>query len=217
MGSYSGLDPDESDNRHSQGKYSLVWFGRLQRLSANQNRPERKGFPKLLNSPQTRRMLRDIEVQNPPAVVGHHEETLEHAEGDRRDREEVHGSDRFPMVAQEGQPAFGRLGVSRRSFHPARDCSLRHVEPEHKQLPMDARRSLSWILRHHSEDQLPHCLWRLFSPHGLSDSRDRPPIHPKTGPVPTVKKSTAAMASRWLRRKASCRTVSNVLALTDAF
>jgi hypothetical protein len=148
-------------------------------------RCERKGFPQLLHDPQAGRVLGHIEVQNPPAVMGNDEGAAEHAERDRGNRKQVHRGNSFPMVTQKGEPTLGRLWVPRRSFHPAGNRSLRDVETEHEQLAMNARRAPSRILGHHPEDQLPHLLRRLFSPDGLSDSRDQPPIRPKTGPVPT--------------------------------
>jgi hypothetical protein len=45
-------------------------------------------------------MPRDIEVQNPAAVVAHDEEAVEHTERDRGDGKEIHGNDGF-----EGRPA----------------------------------------------------------------------------------------------------------------
>ncbi len=43
------------------------------------------------------------------------------------------------MVAKEGQPALGRLRISRRSFHPTRDGSLGKVKAEHEEFPMYPR------------------------------------------------------------------------------
>jgi len=51
------------------------------------SRPKRKRFPQLLNDPQARRVLRDVEVDDPPPTVADDEEAIEHAEGDRWDRE----------------------------------------------------------------------------------------------------------------------------------
>jgi hypothetical protein len=47
-------------------------------------------------------MLCDIEVQDTPAVVTDDEKAIERAEGDRRNSEEVHRGNRFPVIAKEG-------------------------------------------------------------------------------------------------------------------
>jgi len=108
---------------------------------------------------------------------------VQHAKPDGGNREEVHRGNHFLMVAQKGQPAFTWLAVPRRSFHPAGDRPFRDVQPEHQQFPMDAWRSPSGVLHHHTEDQLPHLLQPRPSPNRSPYSRDQPPIHAKAGPV----------------------------------
>jgi hypothetical protein len=76
-------------------------------------------LPQLLDDPQAGWVLRYIEVQNAPAVVGDDEEAIEHTEGDGWDRKEIHCCDRFPMVTEEVEPTLGALGVRPRSLHPA--------------------------------------------------------------------------------------------------
>src|ERR1700747_1793629 len=111
-------------------------------------------------------MLCDIEVQ--PAVVTDDEKTIGRAEGDRRNSEEVHRGNRFPVITEKGKPAPGRLRISRHPFHPTRDRSLRDIKAEHEKLAMDAWRSSRGVLNDHSEDQFLNLLRRLSSP-------DRPP------------------------------------------
>src|ERR1022692_4360114 len=118
------------------------------------SRLERKRFPQLLDGPQAGRVLGHVEVQDAPTVVADHEEAIEHAERDRRDGEEIHSGDRFPMVAQKREPTPGWFGISRRPAHPAGNGSLRDIKTQHEELTVDARRSPSRILGHHSEDQL---------------------------------------------------------------
>jgi hypothetical protein len=79
-----------------------------------------KRLPQLLDDPTTRRMLGDVNVQDAPPIMADDEEAVEHAERDRWHREEIHGRNRFPMVSKEGQPALGRVRISRRSSscHP---------------------------------------------------------------------------------------------------
>src|SRR5487761_52160 len=58
-------------------------------------------------------------------------------------------------------------------------------KPQHEKFAVDARRSPGRILTNHSEDQLANLLRSLCSPNWPPDFRDQPPIHLKTGPVPT--------------------------------
>lgn len=116
-----------------------------------QGRPKWKRFPELLDDPTARRVLRDVDVQDAAMIMTDDEEAVEHAERDRRDREEIHCSDDFPVVAQKGKPAPGRLGISRRSAHPARDYSLRDIKTEHEEFAMDPRGVPRWILGNHLE------------------------------------------------------------------
>jgi hypothetical protein len=43
-------------------------------------------------------MLCNIEVKDAPTIVTDDEKAIEHAEGDRRNPEEVHRSNRFPVI-----------------------------------------------------------------------------------------------------------------------
>src|SRR5260370_18079220 len=94
-----------------------------------------KCLAQLLDNPTASRMLRDVNVQDAPPIMADDEDAVEHAEGNRWHRKEIHGCDGFPMVSKKGQPALGPAGISRRSFHPTRDRSL---GAEHEEFP-------SWI------------------------------------------------------------------------
>ena len=61
-----------------------------------------KRFPELLNDPQARWVLRDVEVQDPPTVMTDHEEAVEDTKRDRWNSEEIHRRNGFPMIAQKG-------------------------------------------------------------------------------------------------------------------
>ena len=95
------------------------------------SRPKRKRLPQLLDDPTARRMLRDVEVQDTPAIVADDEEAVEDTESDRGYGEEVHGRNRFLVILQKRTPTFDWLGISGRPLHPARDGSLRNLEPQH--------------------------------------------------------------------------------------
>ena len=80
-------------------------------------------------------------MQNAPTIVADDEEAAEHTEGNRCHGEEVHGRNRFPMVSKEGEPTFGRVRISRCSFHPTGYGSLGEIKTEHEEFPMYPRRS----------------------------------------------------------------------------
>src|ERR1700730_5540267 len=130
-------------------------------------------------------MVCDIEMQDAPTIVADDEEAAQHTERYRWHGEEVHGRNRFPMVAKEGEPTLGRVRISRRSFHPTGDGSLGEIKTEHEELPMYPRRSPGWVLRNHLEDQFSNLFWRPSSSNLRPASGDQSPIHTKTSPVPT--------------------------------
>jgi len=41
-------------------------------------------------------------MKNSASIVPDHEKAIQHTERDRRDSKEIHGGNRFAMVAQEG-------------------------------------------------------------------------------------------------------------------
>jgi hypothetical protein len=90
-----------------------------------------KCFSQLLDDPRACRMLCDIEVQDAPKIVTDDEKTVERAECDRRNSEEIHCGNRFPVIAEKGKPALGRLRISRCPFHPTRSARwvLNNIRP----------------------------------------------------------------------------------------
>ncbi len=115
-------------------------------------------------------MLGDVEVQNASTTMSDDKEAIEHTESNRRHGEEVHRRDGFPVFSNKGEPAFGWLRVSRRSFHPPGNRSFRDIETEHEKFAVDARPSPGRILGNHPEDQLTNFLRSWSSPGGLSNS-----------------------------------------------
>src|ERR1700751_2138565 len=144
-----------------------------------------KCFSQLLDDPRACGTLCDIEVQDATTIVTDDEKAIERAEGDRRNREEVHRGNRFAVIAEKGNPAPGRLRISRRSFHPTRDRSLRDIKAEHEKLAMDAWRSPRGVLNDHPEDQFLNLLRRLSSPDRPPGLGDQLPVQTESGPVPT--------------------------------
>ncbi|MGA2688219.1 MAG: hypothetical protein ABSE85_09135 [Candidatus Korobacteraceae bacterium] len=124
-----------------------------------------KSLSQLLHGPAAGGMASDVEVQNAPAIMGDDEGAVQSPKGESGDGEEIHGSDSFPMIAQKGQPALRGLRVLGRSFQPAGNGGFRHVEAEHQEFAMDARRTPTWIVSHHLKDHLNAALHRrpLFS------------------------------------------------------
>jgi len=56
-------------------------------------------------------MLRDVEMQDTPAMVADDKETVEDAERDRGHGEEVHRRNRFPVILKKRAPTFGWPGI----------------------------------------------------------------------------------------------------------
>ena len=90
----------------------------------SRSRPIGEGLPQLLNHPTAGRMACHVAVQDAAAVVADDEEAVQHVEGHRGDREEVHRCDGFSMVTQKCKPSFGWFRVPRRSLHPTGDRPL---------------------------------------------------------------------------------------------
>ena len=130
-------------------------------------------------------MLCDIEVQDTPTVVPDDEKAIERAEGDRRNSEEVYRGNRFPVIAEKGKPAPGRLRISRRPFHPTRDRSLRDIKAEHEKLAIDAWRAAHVEFSTTIRKPFLNLLRRLSSPDRPPDLGDQLPVQTESGPVPT--------------------------------
>jgi len=128
---------------------------------------------------------RDIEMQDAPTIVTDDEKAIEHAEGDRRNSEEVHRGNRSPVIAEKGKPALGQLRISRCPFHPTRDRSLRNIKTEHEKLAMNAWRSPRWVLNNHPENQFSNFVRCLSSPDGPPDFGDQLPVQAESCLVPT--------------------------------
>src|SRR5258706_4309909 len=178
-----------ADRTHAQGSNCCGDFQSILGIPIKDDEPRSgskwKRFSQLLDDPRACRMLRDIEVQDTPTIMTDDEKTIEHAEGDRRNSEEVHRGNRFPVITDKGKPALGRLRISRCPFHPTRDRSLRDIKTGHEKLAMDAWRSPRWVLSHHPGNQFPNFLRCLSSPCGPPDLGDQLPVQTESAPVPT--------------------------------
>jgi len=113
-----------------------------------------------------------------------HKETIQRAEGERRHGEEVHRRNGFTVIAAKRRPSFRRLRVPRRLSHPTQHDSLGNLEAKHPEFAMNARRSPSWILGDHAEDQLSQFpARRLPSNYGMF-TRDPFPVQLGSGAMP---------------------------------
>ncbi len=101
--------------------------------------------------------------QDRPPVMCNKEEAAQHAKSDHRHGEEVHCSDCFTMIAQEGRPSLCRLRTTRRFPHPAQLGSLGKIETTHLQLAVNARCAPDWTFRNHAEDQFTQSPADAFS------------------------------------------------------
>ena len=108
-----------ADRIHAQGSNRCGDFQSILGITIKDDEPRSgskwKCFSQLLNDPHDCRMLCDIEVQDAPTIVTDDEEAIEHTEGDRRNIQEVHRGNRFPVITEKGKPAPGRLRISRDS------------------------------------------------------------------------------------------------------
>jgi len=129
-------------------------------------------------------MTRDVEVEDTPTVVTDEEEAVQETEGDRGHREQVHGSNGFPVIAKKSEPTPCGLRVSWRLPHPARDRSLGHVKPKHYQFAVNARRTPSRILGDYLKDQVPDLPGQRLPPHSPPRSGDQTPAQAEAGAMP---------------------------------
>src|SRR5260370_10431139 len=99
-----------ADRGHAQGSNRCGDFQSVLAITIKDDEPRSRSkwkcFSQLLDDPQACRMLGDIEVQDALTIVTDDEKTIEHAVGDRRNSEEVHRGNRFPVIAEKGKPAL---------------------------------------------------------------------------------------------------------------
>ena len=128
---------------------------------------------------------RSIAVQNTSPIMADDEEAVEHGEGDRGNREEIHRRDGFPMVTKKSEPTLGWVWISGGSLHPAGNSSFGNVKTEHEKFSVDAGSSPTRVLDYHLEDQIPNLFWRLSPTDGLAGLRNHPPVATEPSAVPT--------------------------------
>jgi hypothetical protein len=91
-----------ADRIHPQGSHRRGDFQSVLGITIKDDEPRSgskwKCFSQLLDDPRACRMLCNIEVKDAPTIVTDDEKAIEHAEGDRRNTEEVHRGNRFPVI-----------------------------------------------------------------------------------------------------------------------
>ena len=137
----------------------------------------------LLDHPGGGGVRRHSEVQDLPPAVVDHEEHVEDPEGSGRDREEVHGRDLVPVVAQEGLPALDDVGRHGPPGHVPGHGPLGDDEAQLEQLGVDAGRTPGWVLPGEATDEVPDLSVHLRAP-GLLRARPPAPEGPEARPMP---------------------------------
>lgn len=129
-------------------------------------------------------MPSNVEVNDLPPVVPNNKEAVQQLERDHGDGEEIHGSNRFAMIAKEGLPAPGKFWLSGRPLHPTRDASFRYIEAKHEQFTVDPGSAPGWVFCHHAEDHIAHFLRQSFSTDLFVHLGDQAPVKSKSGTMP---------------------------------
>src|SRR5712691_10287283 len=130
-------------------------------------------------------MLGHPEVQNTAASMSDDEKAIQHAERKGWNREKVHRSNGLAVIVEKCLPALCWFWIFRGSLHPARNGSLRELESQLQQFPLNARRSPGGIFHHHLEDQIADLVGNpLPATDPLSHSAEQGPVQPESGLVP---------------------------------
>jgi len=125
-------------------------------------------------------------------------------------------ANRSPVIVKKGPPATRELRISGRLRHPTRDVLLGYVEAEHEQFAVDAPRSQSWVVRCHSENQIPHFAGDPPSANPLPDLGDHAPVEAKARAIQRTTVSGAMTSSDFFqsdqnRRARTQKSLSNMV------
>jgi hypothetical protein len=111
----------------------------------------REGVHELLSRPDGGGVLGDVEVDNPPAMVGEDDKDKEDAEASGGNGEEIDRDQVADVVRGERPPGLRGLGPT--LGHEAGDGALGDVDAELEEFAVDARRSPQGIRRGHRPDE----------------------------------------------------------------
>ncbi len=87
-----------------------------------------EGLAELLYYPAAGRMLRGVEMNDPPPVMANHKEAIQNTESGRGDCKEVHPRNRFAMIPQEDPPTLPRIPLTPNLSQVPRDGPLRNLQ-----------------------------------------------------------------------------------------
>jgi hypothetical protein len=124
-------------------------------------------------------------MQNLPPIMCNDEEAVQHSKRQSWHGEEVHRSNRFPMIAQKCRPSLCRLRIPRRSAHPAQDGAFRNFKAKHRKFAVDAGRSPGRVLSDDAEDELAKFRADTLPAWAHTMPRKPGPIRFESGAVPS--------------------------------
>src|SRR5690242_10382995 len=143
----------------------------------------RKRFAELLHDPIRRRMPRHVEMQDSATFVLDHEETVQHAEGRGRHREEVERDDRLAVVVKECEPFLAGIATPPCPREVAGDGSLRQHKAELLQFAVDLWRAPVGVLLGQAANQSANL--RGDPRPAATRPRFPAPVQLEAGPMPT--------------------------------
>ena len=117
-------------------------------------------------------MLRDVEVNDPPAVMEQDDEDEQDATRDSRYGEEIHRAQRRDVIREERSPCLRRRAT--RPPHEPGDGSLRHRNAQLAQLAVDARSAPERIRGGHLHDECTNGCIRTRAARTTSRGAPRP-------------------------------------------
>src|SRR5262249_41758557 len=120
---------------------------------------ERKGFEHLLRGPFTRRMSRDVEVDNASSIVGENDKHEQNFKPHGVDGEGVDRSQLRYVIVEERSPRL-RWWL-RMAHHVFGNRSLGDLNSEFEQFAVDPRRTPKRVLTAHGSNQIASFLWNL--------------------------------------------------------
>src|SRR5215831_15484935 len=100
-------------------------------------------------------MRRDVAMQDSPPTMFNYEEAVQHAEADRRHREEIQSQDHLAMILHKGQSALCRAPAATQPTEVAGHGAFREGEAKLLQFTVNFRSSPLRVLVGHAPDEIP--------------------------------------------------------------
>src|ERR1700731_3685705 len=108
-------------------------------------------------------MRSDVEMQYPAPSMLDHKETIQELKTQRGHGKEIHGDDRFAMIGEESEPAFGGIAAAPRLAQISGHGALRDPESYLQKLAMDLWRAPGRILHCQPTNQVSDLLAHFWS------------------------------------------------------